>query len=184
MSLEMKPCVGLGGGGTADSTKNCIVDTSTGDQEEITSMETLPNGDTIYYTTTSSGAPKGTAMIQKGYRRNADGDLYSVYGSGGVVKQINNPQPYAGTPVTSADPQVFKYLTDSAPGAVAFRKMNNYVGGWWMNIFGLKKEDAPIGQESNEISSEVIESEKKKIAFTAGSLLIGGYGIYHFFIKK
>lgn len=142
MTLNIQPCTGMGGGGTASTTKNCIVDSATGSQEEIISMGNGPNGP-IYYTKSTSAAGPGQAWAQRAYTRNMQGDLYSVYGTGAVPRQINNPQPYAGTPVTSADPQDFTYLEDSAPGAGAFKKMTTYIGGWWMNIFGLRKEPAP-----------------------------------------
>tara|TARA_R110000787_G_scaffold276853_1_gene385866 strand:- start:195 stop:704 length:510 start_codon:yes stop_codon:yes gene_type:complete len=167
----------MGGGGTASTTKFCMVNSATGEQQEVISTTNGPNG-TVYYTKDTTNPPPGTAWTQQGYTRNAQGDIYST---GGVVRQINNPKPYAGTPVTSADPQDFQYLTDSAPGAVAFQKMNSFVGGWWMNIFGLKKEGAPIGQYSSRasFSSEGMESVAK-----VGMGALAGAGIFAYLSKK
>lgn len=150
MGLNIQPCSGMGGGGTANTTKNCIVDSATGNQEEIISMANGANGP-IYYTKSTSAAGPGQAFTQKAYTRDMQGNLYSVYGAGGVVKQINNPQPYKGTPVTSADPQNFRYLEESAPGSNAFRKMNEFVSRWWMNTFGLKRENAPENLQAEDI---------------------------------
>tara|TARA_R110001606_G_C15350761_1_gene647520 strand:- start:1115 stop:1660 length:546 start_codon:yes stop_codon:yes gene_type:complete len=169
MSWDYKPCVGLGGGGTASSTKFCMVNSATGEQQEVISTKEGSNG-TTYYTKDTTNPPPGTAWTQQGFTRNSQGQIYST---GGVVRQINNPKPYAGTPVTSADPQDFQYLTDSAPGAVAFRKMNTFVGGWWMNIFGLRKEGAPIGQEPNSINYSSESFTKSKAAKIGLGALVG-----------
>ena len=139
MSWDYKPCTGMGGGGTADTTKFCMVNSATGEQQEVISTKEGPSG-TIYYTKDTSNPPPGSAWTQQGFTRNLQGDFYST---GPAVRQINNPKPYAGTPVTSADPQDFTYLEESAPGAGAFKKMTTYIGGWWMNIFGLRKEPTP-----------------------------------------
>ena len=177
MAITYEPCTGMGGGGTASTTKFCMVNSATGEQQEVISTTNGPNG-TVYYTKDTTNPPPGTAWTQQGYTRNAQGDIYST---GGVVRQINNPKPYAGTPVTSADPQDFQYLTDSAPGAVAFQKMNSFVGGWWMNIFGLKKEGAPIGQYSSKasFSSEGMESVAK-----VGMGALAGAGIFAYISKR
>jgi|TARA_R110000824_G_scaffold106578_1_gene251808 hypothetical protein len=177
MSWDYKPCTGLGGGGTASTTKFCMVNSSTGEQQEVISTADGANG-LIYYTKDTTDPPPGTAWTQQGFTRNSQGDIYST---GGVVRQINNPKPYAGTPVTSADPQDFQYLTDSAPGAVAFRKMNSFVGGWWMNIFGLRQEGAPIGQVSNRtnFSSEGV-SKATKLGFSA----LAGAGLFAYLSRR
>ena len=103
----------------------------------------------IYYTKSQIGAGAGQAWVQRGYTRNAQGDFYST---GGVSKQINNPQPYAGTPVTSADPQDFQYLTDSAPGAGAWRMYWERIAPWWENVFGVRQSPAPssLNAEGND----------------------------------
>ncbi len=159
----------MGGGGTASTTKFCMVNSATGEQQEVISTKEGSNG-TIYYTKDMTNPPPGTAWTQQGFTRNSQGQIYST---GGVVRQINNPKPYAGTPVTSADPQDFQYLTDSAPGAVAFKKMNTFVGGWWMNIFGLRKEGAPIGQEPNSINYSSESFTKSKAAKIGIGALVG-----------
>lgn len=179
MSWDYKPCVGLGGGGTSSTTKFCMVNSTTGEQQEVISTTNSPNG-TIYYTKDTTNPPPGTAWTQQGFTRNSQGEIYST---GGVVRQINNPKPYAGTPVTSADPQDFQYLTDSAPGAVAFRKMNTYIGDWWMNISGLRKEGAPIGQEPSSINY----SSESLIHSNASKLFLGvlaGAGIFGIISKR
>ena len=177
MTITYEPSTGMGGGGTASTTKFCMVNSATGEQQEVISTTNGPNG-TVYYTKDTTNPPPGTAWTQQGYTRNAQGDIYST---GGVVRQINNPKPYAGTPVTSADPQDFQYLTDSAPGAVAFKKMNSFVGGWWMNTFGLRKEGAPIGQYSSlaSFSSEGIENMAK-----VGIGALAGAGIFAYIHKR
>jgi len=141
MGLTMQPC---GGGGTAYTQKNCIVDSATGTSEEIISMTTKADGSIIYYTKAASSSP-GTAFVQKGYTRNSSGQLYSISGSGGMPHQINNPKPYWGTPVASADPQVFQYLEDSQPGATSWRMYWANVFPWWENVFGVRQTTPPVG---------------------------------------
>ena len=72
------------------------------------------------------------------------------------------------------------------PTSQAWRKQQNYVGGWWMNIFGLKQERPPsnlqsesadLMEESNVDDSEMKSQEpniKLGLGFTAIGLL-GGY---------
>ena len=172
MSWDKEPSQGMGGGGTASNTKFCMVNSATGEEQEIISESSGPYGP-IYYTKDTTNPPPGTAWTQQGFTRNSNGDFYST---GGVVKQINNPKPYAGTPLTSADPQDFTYLEESAPGAGAFQKMNSYVGGWWMNIFGLNQEPMPQGEERTE--EEIKEHKNKKALAIATTATVGVGAIY------
>jgi len=158
MSYEMQPCSSTSGG-TAYTQKNCIVNTATGVSEEIISMQSGGAYGPIYYTKSQAGVGAGTAFTQRGFTRNANGDLYPISGSGGMPRQINNPNPYYGTPVTSADPQDFEYLSNVAPGSGAFKKMTTYVGGWWMNIFGLNKEPTPKINAEEVMMSDSKEAE-------------------------
>ena len=149
MALELQSC---GTGGTAYTQKTCVVNTATGTSEEVISMGSAPNGDTIYYTKSTAAAGKGTAWAQKGYRFNDQGQLYSL---GALPRQINNPKPYLGTPVTSADPQDFQYLTDSQPGAGSWKMYWRNVFPWWENVFGVRQESMPQGAlNAEDITNE------------------------------
>ena len=186
MALEMRPCTGMGGGGTADTTKNCIYDTATGQEQEITTMcspgqtdggcKNYGGDNYTFCTKDYSNPPPGTAWVQKCYTRNLQGQIYSISGSGGMPRQINNPNMVIGNPVTSADPQDIQYLQDSAPGSGAFKKMQTYVGGWWMNIFGLNQEPMPQGEEKTE--EEVKEHKNKKALAIATTATVGVGAIY------
>ena len=144
MSLSIGPC-SSSQGGTAYTQKNCIIDSATGTSEEIISMTTRADGSTIYYTKSTSAAGAGQAWAQRGYTRNSQGHLYSISGTGALPQQINNPNPYLGTPVTSADPQDFQYLTDSRPGATSFQTYWSKVFPWWENVFGVRQTSVPEG---------------------------------------
>lgn len=144
MSLSIGPC-SSSQGGTAYTQKNCIIDSATGTSEEIISMTTRADGSTIYYTKSTSAAGAGQAWAQRGYTRNSQGQLYSISGTGALPQQINNPNPYLGTPVTSADPQDFQYLTDSRPGAASFQTYWSKVFPWWENVFGVRQTSVPEG---------------------------------------
>ncbi|MHA2036280.1 MAG: hypothetical protein ACW972_06965 [Promethearchaeota archaeon] len=153
MSLSIGPC-SSSEGGTAYTQKNCIINSATGTKEEIISMTTKPDGSTLYYTKSTSAAGPGAAWAQRGYTRNSSGELYAFSGSGGMPQQINNPKPYWGTPVTSADPQDFQYLTDSRPGAASFKSYWANIFPWWENVFGVRQSSPPQGFSAEQLTKE------------------------------
>ena len=171
MTLSMRPCQSVSGGGTANTQKNCIYDSSTGQEQEIITMASGgPMGNPIFCTKAPTTA-KGIAFVQKCYTRNMQGDFYSISGAGGMPHQINNPDGgVIGTPVTSADPQDIEYLKDIQPGAASRKKYDTYVAPWWFPVFGLRQGSAP---GSLQLSAETHE-KVLKTAITYGLILGSG----------
>ena len=80
MTISMVPCPG--GTGTAYTTTNCIYDSAAGTYEEIISTGgggLMEEELSVLNPSRVQNMP-GTAYAQKCYTRNAQGQLYSIYG--------------------------------------------------------------------------------------------------------
>lgn len=101
--------------------------------------------------TKSATNAAGSAWEPQLFVLNQDGNQFQPYAGGGM------PLNYLTfTPATGADPQDLYYLYEVMPGSQSRKKQRTYVGGWWMPIFGLRKEPAP---KSLSESETVIQSE-------------------------
>ena len=151
----MVPCPG--GTGTAYTTTNCIYDSAAGTYEEIISTGGGgAYGGGTFCTKSESAAANmpGTAYAQKCYTRNAQGQLYSIYGSGAMPYTVGGqPAQQGQTPVSSADPQIFAYLNESSPGSLSRFMQKNRVMPWYTNTFGTRKSQMTM-QEYDEIADE------------------------------
>lgn len=127
-------------------TRTCYIIDSSGNRNEIIGYDDNDNPVTKSPTTAA-----GAAWEPQIFTLNQDGTQYQPYKGGSI------PFGYLNfTPATGADPQDYYYLNYVMPGAEAYRKQQTYVGGWWMPIFGLRKEPAP---KSLSESETVIQSE-------------------------
>ncbi len=154
MTISMVPCPGSTG--TVYTTQNCIYDSATGTYEEIISEGPGGQyGDTFCTKSTAAAANMpGTAYAQKCYTRNAQGDLYSIYGSGAMPYTAGGQPAQRGQrAVSSADPQIFAYLNESSPGSLSRFMQKNRVMPWYTNTFGTRKSQMTM-QEYDEISDE------------------------------
>ena len=155
MTISMVPCPG--GTGTAYTTTNCIYDSAAGTYEEIISTGGGgAYGGGTFCTKSESAAANmpGTAYAQKCYTRNAQGQLYSIYGSGAMPYTVGGqPAQQGQTPVSSADPQIFAYLNQSSPGSLSRFMQRNRVMPWYTNTFGTRKSQMTM-QEYDEITDE------------------------------
>ncbi len=173
MTLSMRPCQSVSGGGTANTQKNCIYDSATGQEQEIITMKSGggPMGNPIFCTKAPTTAP-GLAFVQKCYTRNMQGNFYSISGTGGMPHQINNPDGgVIGNAVTSADPEDIEYLKNIQPGSAARKKYDTFIAPWWFPVFGLRHGSAP---SSLQLSAETYD---KVLNSAVGYGMILGLGV-------
>ena len=151
----MVPCPGSTG--TVYTTQNCMYDSATGTYEEIISEGPGGQyGDTFCTKSTAARLANmpGTAYAQKCYTRNAQGELYSIYGSGAMPYTVGGQPAQRGQrAVSSADPQIFAYLNESSPGSLSRFMQRNRVMPWYTNTFGTRKSQMTM-QEYDEIADE------------------------------
>ena len=162
MALSMVPCPG--GTGTAYTTTQCIYDDTTGTYEQIISS----GGGGAYgggtFCTKSEAAAAnmpGTAWAERCYTRNAQGELYSIYGSGAMPYTVaGNPAQQGQTPLSSADPQYWTYMNQSRPGSLSRFMQKNRVMPWYTNTFGTRKSQMTM-QEYDDVTDEETEEPEE-----------------------
>jgi len=100
--------------------RKCYVTTSSGQKQEIIGYDSA--GNPISKGTTSAA---GTAWQPNLTVLDQDGNAYQPYGSAGLPFTLSGIAGIFGiTPSSGADPQDWKYITESAPGSYS-RKMYN-----------------------------------------------------------
>jgi len=100
--------------------RRCYVNTASGAKQEIIGYDGSGNPISKQATTAA-----GTAWQPSVTMLNQDGNAYQPYGAGGLPFTMSGIAGIFGiTPSSGADPQDWKYLTDSAPGSFS-RKMYN-----------------------------------------------------------
>jgi len=127
--------------------RTCYVVDSSGNRNEIIGYQ---GNNPI---TKSATNASGSAWEPQLFVLNQDGTQYQPYAGGGMP--LNH---LTFTPATGADPQDLYYLQEVMPGSQSRKKQRTYVGGWWMPIFGLRKEPAP--KSLSETESEIHEDTR------------------------
>lgn len=114
--------------------RNCYIIGADGSRNEIIGWQNNgPNGNPSAVTKSPTSAA-GAAWQPQIFSLNSNGQQYQPYKGGGIPMGHLN-----FTPSTNADPQDLYYMNNVMPGAMSWKKQQNYTAKWWMPTFGLKK---------------------------------------------
>lgn len=114
--------------------RKCYVTTSSGQKQEIIGYDSA--GNPISKGTTSAA---GTAWQPNLTVLDQDGNPYQPYGSAGLPFTLSGIAGIFGiTPSSGADPQDWKYITESAPGSYSRKMYNQRVCNPLWNTQGCK----------------------------------------------
>jgi hypothetical protein len=125
--------------------------------------------------TKSSTTAAGAAWEPQVFGLDMTGQQYQPYAGGNIPFGYLNFMPSTG-----ADPQDLYYMNYVIPGATAWRKQQTYTAGWWMNTFGLRKQQMPEGEveEMNDgdspRSTDISPRKNEKMLLATSSLLAVG----------